>query len=112
MNVAQDFEVSAVLEGPAQCASVLQVLEGNCPVPSEPKMEEYEILSDDRSSRATEVEGEGVFNRTEVMEFENKVLWEEIFRTPDNPTHTDLRKTKLVPRGIDGHNSLDLEIPY
>ena len=100
MNIAEDFEVSTVLEGPAQCTSVLQILEGDCSVPSEPKVEEHEILSDDRSSWTTEVEGEGIFNRTEVMEFENKVLWEETFRTPDDPTHADLRKTKFVCSGM------------
>lgn len=56
MDVAQDFVVPTVLEGSAQRAGVRQILEGNFPVPSEPKVEEHEVLSDYRSSRTTEVE--------------------------------------------------------
>lgn len=58
MDVAQDFVVSTILKGSAQRTSVLQILKGYCPVPSKPKVEEHEILSDYRSSRATEVERE------------------------------------------------------
>ena len=59
-------------------------------------MEEQEVLGDDRSSGTTEVEGEGIFNRTEIMELENEILREEALRTPDDPTDANWRKTKLV----------------
>lgn len=96
MDIAQDFVVFAILKGPAQCAGILKVLEDDCPVSSESEVEEHEVLSDNWSCRATEVEGERVFNRAEIMEFENEILWEEALRTPDNPTDANLRKTELV----------------
>jgi len=112
MNIAQDFVVSAVLKSPAQCASIRQILKGDCSVSSEPKVEEHEVLSNDWSSRATEVEGERIFNRAKIVEFENEILWEEFLRTPDDPTNANLSKAELVPGGIDRDNSGDLEIPY
>lgn len=130
MDIAQDFVVSAVLKGPAQCAGILEVLEADCPVSSESEVEEQEVLSDDWSCRATEVEGERVFDRAEIMEFENEILWEETLRTPDNPTDANLSKAELVcntilsihlaqlndrkptPGGINGDNPGNLEIPY
>lgn len=130
MDIAQDFVVSTILKGPAQCASVLQILEGDCPVPGEPKVEEQEVLGDDWSSRATEVERERIFNRTKIMEFENEILWKEALRTPYDPTDANLRKTELVcsiilsirlvqlngrkhtPGSINGGDSGNLEIPF
>ena len=58
MDVAQDFVVSTILEGSAQRTSILQILKGDCPVPSKPKVEEHEVLSEYLSGRATEVERE------------------------------------------------------
>jgi hypothetical protein len=96
MYIAQDFVVSTILKSSAQRASVFQILEGDCPIPSESKVEEHEVLGDDRSGRTTEVEGERIFNRTEVMEFENEILRKVALRTPDDPTDADRSKTKLV----------------
>ena len=96
MDIAQDFVVSAVLKGSAQCATVLQILEGDRPVPREPKVEEHEVLSDYRSSRAAEVQGERIFDRTEIMEFENEILGEETLRTPDYPADANLDKAVLI----------------
>jgi hypothetical protein len=58
MDVTQNLIVSTILQSSAQCASILQVLEGDCPISSKPKMEDHEVLSDDGGSRATEVERE------------------------------------------------------
>lgn len=96
MDVTQNLVVSTIVESSAQRASVLQVLEGDRPVPCKPKVEEHEVLSDYRSSRATKVERERIFNGAEIMEFENKVLREEILRAPDDPTDANLSKTKLI----------------
>jgi hypothetical protein len=59
-------------------------------------VDEHEVLSEYRSSRATEVERERIFDRAEIMEFENEILREEILRTPDDPTDANLRETKLI----------------
>ena len=96
MDVAQDFVVSTILEGSAQRTSVLQILEGDCPVPSEPKMDEHKILGEYRSGRTTEVERERILDGTEIMEFENEIFREEVFRTPDDPTNANWRKTELI----------------
>ena len=96
MDLAQDFVVSTIFKGPAQHAGILQILEGDRPVSSKPKVEEQEILSNNRRSRATKVEGERIFNRAKIMEFEDEILWEEALRTPDNPTDTDRTKAELV----------------
>jgi len=111
MDVAQDFVVSTVLEGPAQRAGIPQILEGDRPVPGEPEVEEHKILSDYWSCRATEIKRERIFNGTEIMEFENEVLREQLLRTPDNPTDANLGETKLMSGGVDGHNPGNLEIP-
>ena len=58
MDIAQDFIISTILEGSAQCTGVLQILKGDLPVPRKPKMEEHEVLGEYWSSRATEVERE------------------------------------------------------
>ena len=96
MDIAQDFIVSTVLEGPAQRASIPQILEGDRPVPGEPKVDEHEVLSDYWSCGTTEIKGERIFNGTEVMKFENEILREELLRTPDNPTNANLGETKLI----------------
>jgi len=79
MDIAQDFVISAILEGSAQRTSVLQILEGDRPVPSEPKVEEHEILSEYRGGGTTEVERERVLDGTKIMEFKNEILREETF---------------------------------
>lgn len=96
MDIAQNFVVSTFFKGPAQRASVLQILEGNSPISSEPKVKEQEVLGDDRSSRTAEVERERIFNRTEVVEFENEILGKITLLSPDDPTDANRRKTKLV----------------
>jgi hypothetical protein len=130
VDLAQDFIVSTLLEGSAQCASILQILEGDCPVPCKPEVEEHEVLSDDRRSGATEVEGERVFNGTKIMELEDEILREEVLRAPDNPTDANRGKSEFVcsiiltihlarlsdwkptPGSVDGNNPVNLEIPY
>jgi len=86
-------------------------LKGDCPVPSKPEVEEHKVLGDYWGGGTTEVERERVFNRSKIMEFENKILREEILRTPDNPTYADRDTTKLMPGCIDRHNPRDFEIP-
>jgi len=112
MDVTQDLIISTILQSSAQCAGVLQVLEGDSPISGKPKVEEHEVLSDDGGSRTTEVERERKFNGTEIMDFENEIFWEEMLGTPDDPTDTNLGQTKFMSGRIDGHNSGNLEIPY
>ena len=71
MDIAQDFIVSTILEGSAQRTSVLQILEGDRSVPSEPKVDEQEILGEYRSGGTTEVEGERILDGTEIVELKN-----------------------------------------
>ena len=59
-------------------------------------MEEHEVLGDYWSSGATEVEGERIFNGTEVMKFEYEILRKVSLRTPDDPTDANGTETKLV----------------
>ena len=59
-------------------------------------MEEHEVLGDYWGSWATEVERERIFDRTEIMKFENEILWEEALRTPNDPTDADLREAILI----------------
>ena len=96
MDIAQDFVVSTILEGSAQRTSVLQILEGDRPVPSKPKVDEHEILGEYRSGGTTEVERERILDRTEIMELKDEILREEMFRTPDDPTDANLRKAELI----------------
>jgi len=71
-------------------------LEGDSPIPSKPKVEEHEVLNEYLSSRATEVERERIFNRPEIMEFENEILREEVLRAPDDPTDANRSETKFI----------------
>lgn len=96
MDVAQDLVVSTVLEGAAQSTSIFQILKSDCPVPRKPKVEEHEVLGNYRGSGTTEVERERIFNRSEIMEFENEILREEFLRTPDDPTYADRGATELI----------------
>ena len=53
-------------------------------------------MGDYRGGGTTEVERERIFDRSEIVEFKNKILREEFMGTPDDPTYANLATTKLI----------------
>lgn len=96
VNVAQDHEQAALLEGTAQQTGILQILEGDVPVTLEPEVHEVEVLRDDRVRWTREVERERVLDRPEVVQLEDEVLRKVSLVPPDDPADTDVGKTEFV----------------
>ena len=59
-------------------------------------MEEVKKLGNDGRRWSREVEGERVFHRTEVMEFEYEILWKVLLVSPYNPSYADVTEPKFV----------------
>jgi hypothetical protein len=96
MNVTQHCVILTLLKSTTQEPSISQVIQSHCTIPLETKMDEVEVLRDDRCSRAREVQRKRIFNRTQVMQLKNEVLWKVGLISPDNPPNTYIAQPKLV----------------
>lgn len=59
-------------------------------------MNEVEVLRNDRSSWAREIQGKAVLDGTEVVQFEDQVFWEVHLISPYDPADADVGKTEFV----------------
>lgn len=112
MHITENGVVTALLKRTRKETRILHVSEGNTPEALEAKMNEVEVLRDDGRSRAREVEGEAVFDGTEVVQFEDQVLREMGLVPPDDPANADVGKTELVARRVDGDDTRQAEVPW
>ena len=90
MYIAQNRVISGAFQSATQEASILQVIQRHRTVPLEPQMEKVEVLGNDRSCRSREVEGEGVFDGSEVVQFENELFRKMCFVPPYNPPYANV----------------------
>lgn len=97
MNVTQHGEIATSFKGTGEGTCILEVSQSDIAIALETETEEVEILCDDRMRRSREVQRERVFHRTQVMELKDKVFGEILCFAPDNPAHSNVCKTKLVP---------------
>lgn len=96
VHIAQNRIISTLLERTRKQARVLQIRKGNAAVTLKAKVDEVEVLRDDRSSRSREIERETIFDGTKVMQLEDEVLRKVSLVPPDDPADTDVGKTEFV----------------
>ncbi len=96
VDITKDSIVTAILQRSTEESSVRQVVQGDGPVAFESEMNEIEVLRNDMCRRAREVKGEGVFNRPQVVKFEDELFRKMGFVSPYNEPHSAVDTTKLV----------------
>ena len=111
MNITQDLIEAALLKCAAKQPSIFEIIQSDRTVPFEPKMDEIEVLGYDGVGRAREVEREGILHGTQVVKFEDEVLGEVSFGSPDDPTYSDVRQAEFMTGCVNRDNTGDLEIP-
>ena len=111
MNITQNHEQPALLEGPAEQTRILEILKRHVAEPLKAKVHEVEVLRNDGMRRAREVERERVFDGAEVMQLKDEVLGKVLLRAPDDPADPDVRQAELVARSVDGDDAWDAEVP-
>jgi len=70
-------------------------------------MEEIEILRNNGCCGTGEVQGERIFDRAEVVKFEDEVLGKMSLVSPYDPANPDVAQTEFVAAGrhVDGDRS-------
>jgi hypothetical protein len=96
MNIAQNIKISAFFQRPTQQPRILEIIKGDPAVAFEAQVQQVEILCDDGCSGTRKVKRERVFDGSQIVELEDKVLGEMGFVAPDDPSNTDVYKTELV----------------
>lgn len=64
MNIRENVKVSAAFESTAKKTSIFEIVDGDVAITFKAKMDEVEVLGDDRSGGTGKVERERVFDRT------------------------------------------------
>jgi hypothetical protein len=108
MNIAQHCVIPTLLESTTQEPGIFQVIQGHCTISFETEMNEIEVLRNDRSSWAREVEREGIFDWTKVMQLEDKILGKVGLISPDNPPNAYITQPKLVATRSDKNSTITL----
>lgn len=75
-------------------------------------MNQVVVLCNNLCSWSREVQGVGLLCSAEVMEFEDKVLGQELFVSPDDPTDACVDESEFVARSVDRLHAWELEIPF
>jgi hypothetical protein len=112
MNIAQHGEEACSFKGTGEGTCILEVAQCDVAIALETKTKQVEILRDDRMRRSREVQRERVFHRSKVVELKNEVFGEILWGAPDHPAHSNVAKTKLVTRRVDGNDTRDFEVPF
>src|SRR5258707_15604420 len=96
VDIAEYRIASGFFQGTAKNPSIFHVGQTNLTISFVSKIEEIEILSDDRSCRSRKIQRKRVFNRTKVVKLENQLFGKIVFISPDRPSDADIGQAKLM----------------
>ena len=96
MDVTENCVVASLLQGTAEQSRILEIRQPNGAITLETKMNEVEVLGDDRRRRSREIEGEGILHRSKVMKLEDQIFGKVGLVTPDDPSNSDIAQSELM----------------
>ena len=100
MDVTKDRVVASLFQSTAEEPSIFHIGKANCTIAFKSKMEQVEVLSDDGSRGAREVQREGVLDRSKIMKLKDEFLWKMGFVAPYNPADTNIAESKLMASDV------------
>jgi hypothetical protein len=96
VNIAEYCIISSFFQSPTKNPGIFHACKTNLAITFMSKIDEIEVLSDDRGCRSREIQRKRVLYRAEVVKLEYQLLGKVFFISPDNPSDADIAQAKLV----------------